>query len=109
MRGDMLQARSLAAGLHDVPHDILRDAFTPYLSRPRDGSKDPSLSDPRRDRPLIECRLDPCWNGHGADVSALANQVHHRPVPLAHLNLIQFQTHQFRSAEATTEEHSSMA
>ena len=27
MRCDMLEARSLAAGLDDVPHDILRDAF----------------------------------------------------------------------------------
>src|SRR5713226_10100791 len=31
MRCNMLQARSLAAGLNYVPHDILRDAFPPYL------------------------------------------------------------------------------
>ena len=47
MRCNMLQARSLAAGLDYVPHDILRDAFFPYLSRPGDGSEDPSLRDPR--------------------------------------------------------------
>jgi uncharacterized protein len=29
----------------------------------------------------------PFWNRHGADVATLAN-VHHRPVPLAHLNLV---------------------
>jgi hypothetical protein len=29
MRCNMLQARSLAAGLDYVPHDILRDAFIP--------------------------------------------------------------------------------
>ena len=90
MRCNMLQARSLAAGLDYVPHDILRDAFPPYLSRPGDCSKDPSLPDPGCDRPLIERRFDPFWNGDGADVAALADQVHHRPVPLAHLHLIQF-------------------
>jgi hypothetical protein len=52
MRGNMLQARSLAAGLDDVPHHILRDAFPPYLSRPGDGSKDPSLRNPRCLGPL---------------------------------------------------------
>jgi len=33
MRRNMLQARSLAATLDYVPHDILRDAFSPHLSR----------------------------------------------------------------------------
>jgi len=89
VRCDMLQARSLAAGLNYVPHDILRDAFPPYLSRPGDGSKDPSLHDPGCYCPLIERTFDPFWNGNGADVSALADQVHNRPVPLAHLDLIQ--------------------
>ena len=85
----MLQARSLTAGLDYVPHNILRDAFSPYFSRPGDRSKDPSLRDPGCYRPLIECRFDPFWNRHGADVAALADQIHHRPVLLAHLDLIQ--------------------
>jgi hypothetical protein len=38
---------------------------------------------------LIERSFDPFWNGHGADVAALADQIHHDPVPLAHLNLFQ--------------------
>ena len=45
MRCNMFQARSLAAGLDHVPHDILRDAFPPHLSRSGDGSEDPSLRD----------------------------------------------------------------
>jgi hypothetical protein len=40
MRCNMFQARSLAATLDYVPHDILRDAFPPYLSRLGDGAKD---------------------------------------------------------------------
>jgi hypothetical protein len=46
MRRNMLQARSLAATLDYVPHDILRDAFSPHLSRPGNCPKDPSLRHP---------------------------------------------------------------
>src|SRR5882757_7011878 len=59
MRCNMLQACSLAATLDHVPHDILRDAFSPHLSRPGNGSKDPSLRHPGGYDPLIECRVDP--------------------------------------------------
>jgi hypothetical protein len=52
MRCNMLQARSLAAGLYYVPHDILRDAFPPHLSRSGDGSKDHSTAR----RPLSCCK-----------------------------------------------------
>src|SRR5216683_7670093 len=79
MRRNMLQARSLAATLDYVPHDILRDAFSPHLSRPGNCSKDPSLRHPGCYYPLIECRFDPLWNGHRADVAALADQVYHPP------------------------------
>src|ERR1039458_144035 len=105
VRRNMLQARSLAASLHYVPHDILRDAFSPPLSRSGNCSKDSSLRDLGCCYPLIECRFDPLWNGHGADVPALTDQVYDCPVTLAHLHLIQFQAHQFRSAKATTEQH----
>ena len=85
----MLQARSLTAGLDYVPHNILRDAFSPYFSRPGNGSKDPSLPNTGCYRPLIECRFDPFWNRHGADVATLTNEIHHCPVTLTHLDLIQ--------------------
>jgi hypothetical protein len=88
MRCNMLQSRSLAAGVDYVPHDILRDAFPPHLSRSGDGSKDLSLRDPGCSCPVIERRFYPFWDGDGADVAALADQVHHCPVALAHLNLI---------------------
>jgi len=104
MRRNMLQARSLAATLDYVPHDILRDAFSPHLSRSGNCSKDPSLRDLRCYYPLIECRFDPLWNGHRADVAALADQIYHRPVPLAHLDFIQLQAHEFRSAKTTTKQ-----
>ena len=60
---NMLQARSLAATLDYVPHDILRDAFPPHLSRSGNPSKDPSFCDPGCHYPLIERRLDHCGIG----------------------------------------------
>src|SRR2546425_9576657 len=89
MRRNMLQARSLAATLDYVPHDILRDAFSPHLSRPGNGSKDPSLRDSGCYRPLIKRGFDPLRNGDGANVATLADQVHHCPVTLTHLDLVQ--------------------
>jgi len=97
MRGNMLQACSLAAGLDYVPHDILRDALPPHLSRPGDGSEYPSLRDPGRHRPLIKRCFNPSWNRDGPNVTALADQIHHCPVPLAHLDFIQPQAHKFPS------------
>jgi hypothetical protein len=52
----------------------------------------------------VQCRLDPLWDGHRADVAALADQVYHRPVPLAHLDFTQLQAHKFRSAKATAKQ-----
>ena len=101
----MLQTRSLAAAFDYVPHDILRNAFPPHLSRSGNPPKDPSLRDPCCHYPLIKCRLDPLRNRHGADVTALANQVYDCPVTLAHLHPIHFQAHQFRSAKTTSEQH----
>ncbi len=101
MRCNMLQARSLAAGLDYVPHHILRDAFPPHLSRPGDGSKDLSLRNPGCSGPLIKRRFHPFWDGHGADVPTLADQVHHCPVPLTDLDLVQLQPDQLGSAKAT--------
>src|SRR5258707_14713456 len=46
---DVLQARSPAAGPDHVPHDILRDASAPHLSRPCHAAEDPSL----RSWPLV--------------------------------------------------------
>ena len=72
MRGDMLPlpARSLAATLDHVPHDILRDAFPPYLSGSGDGAKDPSLRDPSRYCPLIERCFDPWISSNSRPTSS---------------------------------------
>src|SRR4029077_6886691 len=99
MRRNMLQARSLAATLDHVPHYILRDAFSPHLSRPGDGPKDPSLRDPGCSCPLTKRYFNPSWNRDGANVTALADQIHDCPVPLAHLDLVHLQADQLRSAK----------
>jgi len=94
MRCNMLQACSFAAGLDHVPHNILGNAFPPHLSHPGDGSKDSPLRNTGCSGPLIESCFYPCWNWDSADVAALALQIDHGPVALAHLDLIQLQADQ---------------
>jgi len=91
VRSNMFQSRTLTAGSDHVPHYILRDSLAPHPARPGHGPKDSSLSYSRRRHPLIESRFDPFGNRNGADVAALANQVHDGPVPLAHLDLMHLQ------------------
>ena len=101
MRCNMLQARSLAAGSDHVPHNVLRDAAAPRLSPPADRSKDLARRNPSGSCPLIESGFHPVRNGHGADVATFANQINNGPVSLAHLDVVQLQTDQFRPAKAT--------
>ena len=105
MRGDVLQASFLAACSDHVPDNVLREAATPHLSQSGDRSKDFALTDPSGSCPLVESGFDPCGNGHRADVATLANQINHGPVSLAHLDVVQFQTDQFRPAKPTTKQH----
>ena len=105
MRCNVLQACSLAAGSDHVPHNVLREAATPHLSSSGDRSKDFALTNPSGSRPLIESGFHPVRNGHRANVATFANQINHGPVALAHLDVVQLQTDQFRPAKATTEQH----
>ena len=103
VRCNVLQACSPAAGSDHIPDNVLRDAAAPHLSPSGDRSKDFALRYPSRLCPLIESGFHPVRNGHGADVTALADQIHHGPMPLTHLDVIQPQAHKFRPAKATTE------
>ena len=87
VRRDVLQTHPLTTPPNHVPDYILRDALPPNLPRPGDCTEYPSLPDTGRSCPLIESRLDPFWYGYGADVPALADQIHYRPVTLADLDL----------------------
>jgi hypothetical protein len=102
----MLQSRSFTAGLDEIPDDILGNSFPPYSPRPCYGTKDSSLSNASCRRPLIESSLDPARNRNSADMAALTNQVHNRPVTLPHLQVSQPQADQFRTAKAAAEKHS---
>jgi hypothetical protein len=102
----MLQSRSFTAGLDDIPDDVLGDSSAPYSPRPGYGTKESSLSNASCRRPLIESSLNPTRNRNSADMAALANQVHHRPVTLPRLQVGQPQADQFRTAKTTAEKHS---
>jgi len=105
VRCNVLQARSLAASSDYVPDNVLRDAPAPHRLQPRDCSKDFAVRNSRGSCPLIESGLHPVRNGHRANVTTLADQINRGPVPLAHLDVIQLQADQLRSAKTTTEQH----
>jgi hypothetical protein len=105
VRCNALQACSLAAGSDHVPDNVLREAPATHFSTPGDRSKDFALTNPSGSCPLIESGFHPVRNGHRANVATFANKINDSPVPLAHLDIVQLQTDQFRSAEATTEQH----
>jgi len=105
VRCNVLQACSLAAGSDHVPDNVLREAAAPYLSPAGDRSKDFALTNPSGSCPLIESGFHPVRNGHGANVASFANQINNSPVSLAHLDVVQLQSDQFRPAKATTEQH----
>src|SRR6516165_1848131 len=102
---NMFHACSLAAGSDHVPDNVLRDAMAPHLSQSGDRSKDFALTNPSGLRPLIEGGFHPVRNGHGPYVATFANQINYRPVPLAHLDVVQLQANEFRPAKTTTKQH----
>src|SRR5262249_41149967 len=63
------------------------------------------LAHPSSSCPLVQSGLDPCRNGHRANVATFADQINYGPVSLSHLYVVELQAHQFRSAETATEQH----
>jgi hypothetical protein len=92
VRRNMPQSRPLTTCLYHVPDHVLRDAVAPHFSRSADRSEDPALRDASLGGPFIQCSFNPRWNRHGANVSPLADQIHDRPVPLAHLKFVELKT-----------------
>ena len=88
MRCNMLQSRPLTTCLYDVPDHVLRDAVAPHLPSSADRSENPAPRDASLRYPFIKRGFDPGWNRYGADMAALADQIHDCPVPLAHLNFV---------------------
>ena len=105
VRCNVLQACSLAAGSDHVPDNVLREAAAPHRSVSGNRSKDFALTNSSGSCPLIESGVHPVRNGHRANVATFANQINNGPVSLAHLDVVQLQTDQFRPAKATTEQH----
>src|ERR1035437_5766984 len=102
---DVLQSRALTALSHHAPHQILRDAFTPYFLSPGDGTKDLSFPNPSRCHPSVKCVFHPLRNRHSANAPSFANQIHNSPMVLAGLDLVSLQADQLGSTETTAQEH----
>jgi hypothetical protein len=66
---------------------------------------DHSVHDARRRRPLVNCRLDPSWDGHRTHMPALADEVGDDSVPFALLNRLERQREQLGAAQPTADQH----
>jgi len=109
MRSNVLEPGFLAARLDHVPDDVLRDPFAPHLAVPGDGPEDSSLGNPGCLGPVVQRDLHPTWNRDGTDVTGFADQVHDRPVTLPHLQVIEAQPNQLRTANPQPNNMASMA
>jgi hypothetical protein len=89
MRRNVLQPGSFTARLDHVPDDILRDPFAPDFAGASNGTEDSSFGDTGCHGPVVEGDLHPPRYGNRTNVAALADQVHNRPAPLPHLQVIQ--------------------
>src|SRR6266496_5055384 len=105
MGSNVEQSRSLAAGLHHVPDNVLGDAFAPYFSGPRHRAKDSSITNPNGCDPEVKRSFHPLRNGNGSYVAALADHVHDDPMALTHLDIIEFQSHEFGSPQSAAEQN----
>src|SRR5215469_10186972 len=67
--------------------------MAPHLSQSGHRSKDPApLRDMGGAYPLVKSGFDPRGNRYRANVTTFANQIHHGPTTLAHLDIVQLQT-----------------
>src|SRR5690242_5246787 len=100
----MQQTCLFGAGSDYIPNHVLRDASAPYLSCPGYCSKDFACLNARRSYPEVERCLCPVRDGHSPDVAILSDQIHNRPMPLTHLDIVELQPDQFGSTQTTTEQ-----
>ncbi len=87
VRRQVLDGCSLGAVLHDIPHRSFRYAGSPSLACAANAPKYAAFAHACRNEPGIDSALDPIRNGHGPNVSTLADQVDDGPMTLAPLKM----------------------
>ena len=75
VRGQPLDAGVRGRRPDDIPKHFRRHPVAPDPTRLVDGSKHGTLSDGGCRRPRIDRGLDPQRDGHGPDMTALADQI----------------------------------
>jgi hypothetical protein len=73
---------------YDVPNNFLRNFTAPSNACPADTTEYPSLRDPGRFQPTVNCLLNPSRHWHGPDVPSFANQVDDGPMIFATLEMV---------------------
>ena len=84
----MVQLHPLSAPSDDVLGDILGYPLTPRRPMSAYGSQNSARGHLCRFLPSIDCLLDPSRRRNGADMTTLANKIHHGPMSLPDLQIL---------------------
>ena len=83
-----------------MPDDLLGHAFAPDPPSPVNSPGQLPTADTSTSEPIIEHLPDPAGQGDGANVAALADQIHNGPMPLSLLGMVERQLDDFVPAKA---------
>ncbi len=100
----ILDPGTLGGRFHYVPDCFRRDSIAPNLAETTYAPEDQAGVDASRDGPLINRSFRPRRDGNGADMLGLPHQVDNHPMLLADLEILHFETHQFRTSQSAPDE-----
>src|ERR1039458_4674805 len=102
---ELLNTCSLWGVLHDIPDHLFCDSISPDRARTIHTSEQPTLPDGSGLGPFVQSRFDPIGDRDGADVTTLANQIHHSPVLLALLDITNLEFGPLSPTQAAAEQY----
>jgi hypothetical protein len=98
VRGQLLDAGVRSRHADDVPEHVWRHPVTPDPAGLVDGAEHAALRDCGGRRPRVDRGFDPLRDGHGSDMTALADQIGVDSVPFSLLDRLQSERQQLASA-----------
>src|SRR5450756_2150548 len=104
MGSKVLDAGTLRGRFHDVLNRLGRDSIAPDLSQPTYPPEHRAIIDVSSYGPVIHGMFCPRWNRNCTDVFSFANQVSDYPVLLANLEIFRFESNQFGTSQAASNE-----
>src|ERR1039458_8386855 len=105
MRRKLSNAYNRCVLLHGMPDDLLSDTVTPNRTSPAHTPKQAPVHNHGSLCPDIQGRLHPIGNWDGSNVPALADQIDHRPVLFALLDVSNLEFGYFSPTKTATQKY----